>query len=138
MSRFIVVPGSFITRNPITEEPILVSETSKDMYVVTFARSCRLALTAIALKNQHDALTLLDIRRKTDAAEPGDVLELTDDQWKVLEPEFKRPTNSNLMDTAWMFSSETHQRAILDAKTEAPKADAKTEVRDAKQVRKFA
>lgn len=112
--RYITVPAPVRLINPVNDEPLTLSDGRPD--TMSFARSCRCAIILVSQEQGADALTLLDLRRKTDAAVEGACLEVTDDEWNLLVPKFKRP-HPQLFGAAWAFSAESHQRAWLDAPT---------------------
>src|SRR5262249_18285746 len=84
--RYVLVPEPIIIRDPVTDE---VKGESGNR-ATTFAKSVRIALLSVAAKGQTDAATMFDIRSKFDEAEVGRWIELTEDEWKLLEPEFRR------------------------------------------------
>lgn len=100
-------------RNPVTGEPV-DSDLGRSM---AFATSCRLAYMTIAKKAP--TTTLHDLMRKTDECAAGEWLELSDEEWKLLEHEMLHP-NGEVVNAAWVMCAQDHQRAILDAKRERP------------------
>jgi hypothetical protein len=111
--RYVTIPSPITPVDPLTGGPIAGMESC------TFARSCRTALALAAQRGNEDMLAIIDLRHKTDEALEGAVLALNDSEWKILESEFKRP-NAQAFGVAWMFSAESHQRAVIDAPTKAP------------------
>jgi hypothetical protein len=113
--RYVHIPEPITLRNPITDEP----ETSELGKSFSFSKSCRLALMSIAKKA--DTTTVHDMRTKIDRADVGQWVELTEDEWKLLESEMRRP-NPEIVSPAWTLSAQTHQSAVLDAPKEMPVA----------------
>jgi hypothetical protein len=86
---------------------------------VTFIRSCRLALSVAAIKNHADMIDIIETKAKIEATKPTEWIELTEQQWKIVEPVFRRPETVNF-GVAWCFSAETHIRSWLDAPSKKP------------------
>lgn len=114
--RYVKVPEPVFILNPITDEPVIENGAPVKF---SFARSVRLILSVLSAKGASDTMTLLDIRSKFDRAAVGEVVELSNDEYGVLAPEFKRPT-AGTVTAMWLFSSEPHQRAVLDASDKLP------------------
>ena len=115
MAKFIVVPDAITLKDTVTDVPLPLDQSPS----WPWGRSWRMACTAAAMKNTHDVLTLVDLRRKADEKNVGDVIELTDDEFKIIEPEFRRP-DPRFFPLPWAFSAEDHQRAMADAKSKPP------------------
>jgi hypothetical protein len=111
--RYIQIPEPITVRNPITDEP----DDSELGRAFPFAKSVRLALMSIAKKA--DSTTVHDLRTKIDRAEVGEWVELSDDEWKLLEAEMRRPDPA-VVSVNWTLSAKSHQDAVLDARRELP------------------
>lgn len=112
--RYVTIPPPCAILDPLSDEP--VPEGPKSW---SFARGVRLALVLIAGEKGADVQTLRDIRENVDRAAVGSTIELSDDEWKLIEPHMRRP-NAQAYGAAWVFSAEEHQRAWLDAPSKRP------------------
>lgn len=117
---YVTIPAPVQLLNPIDadEAPVLDEQTRKAI-TYTFARSVRTALSSMLIKQTADTLAVFDLRAIFDRAEVGSTIEVTDEHWKLLEAEFKKP-DPRFMTPAWVFSCESHIRAITDAPSKAP------------------
>jgi hypothetical protein len=112
MSRYIEQQEPVVIRDPTTD--IATGEPPR-----TLSWACRRVLANAIQQQSADALTIIDLRRKTDSLEKVRCIELTEDEWKILEPEFRKP---RVFGPAYVFGAEAHIRAIIDAPTKRPTA----------------
>lgn len=112
--RYVSVPEAVYLSNPI--DP---SEPVPEPRSISFARAVKIAAVLAAQKGSHDAQELRDLVARFEAVKPGEVVELSDAQWEIVAPEFKRPT-AQAFGTPWIFCGEPHMRAWLDAPTKRP------------------
>jgi hypothetical protein len=109
--KYIQVPGPIEMREPLTDK------SSGESY--PFAKSMRMLITGIVFNKAADTSTVFDLRRKGDRALEGQWMELTDDEWKLLETEIRRP-DPKLYPVVWILSAEEHIEAIRDAVSKMP------------------
>lgn len=119
--RYVQIPETIAYKNTITDEPIVrrLQSGEERPETCTFAQSVRMALTVLAATKAEDILKLLDIRMKFDRAMAGEIVELDEDNWKLIETQFKRP-DPNFFPVQWAFSAQSHQKAILSAPDKKP------------------
>lgn len=120
--RYITIPEDVEICHPITREALIMpgpdGQPTKEVF--SFARSCRTAIFVVSQKNGADALQLCDLRTKLEEARVGDVLQLSDVEWGLLEPEFKRPTPQGFGPCWALGGGELHIRAWLEAPSKRP------------------
>lgn len=109
--RYILVPGPVRLLDPISEK-----ETGE---VVTFAQAMRGVCASLIQGQALDALSVLDLRDKINKAVPGQYVELTEDEYRALEPEWRRP---KALQAVYVLSAQAHIRAVLDAAKDRPAA----------------
>jgi len=112
--RYVTVPEPFPVLNPVNDEP-----TGER---VTFEQTVR--LIAMQLVPSVDALSLIDLRRKFQGKSHPHVVEITEDEWKMAEPQFRRPS---ALSPAFVLNAESHLRAWLDAPSKRPAVLAEAE-----------
>lgn len=101
--------------DPVTDDPLTNVRGEPEMLSV--AKVVRVLLTVAAQKQAADMLLILDIRAKFDAAQIGEWVELSEEMWKVLEAEAKRPGG---LAPAGLMSAGPVLRVILRAPEERP------------------
>jgi len=129
MSRFITIPEPIRYADPITGSYDKVPNAPERGELCSFSKSCRLALAIAAQRISAaqqpgqqpppDILEIYDLRRKIDEAQVGSILELTESEFRILEPEFRRP-NGQVFGIDWLFSAASHVKAVLQATAEKP------------------
>jgi hypothetical protein len=119
--KYIIVPEPFEILDPPSRRPVGAR--------CTFIESVRLALISAFQKQAKPPQSKLDDLDESFAdAQPGDVVKLEDDSAKILADEFASP-NPGVFTVAWGFSSKSHRRAVLDAKSTSPQVDGVTGTR---------
>lgn len=108
MSKYVTVPDDAVILDPVEDTP------TGDK--VSFAKTVRV-VCAIASQAGVDALTLIDVRRKLSEAAPGQIVELSDEEYAAVAPHFKNPRGAT---PALIFSAEAHLRAVVDATSKRP------------------
>jgi hypothetical protein len=121
MARFVQVPAPVQLRDPVTDD-VLPDEMKP---VWSWERTWRTMVSVAASKGTADALALIDLRKKGSGRTPGEWFELTEDEYRLVEAEFRRPDH-RFVGVSWVFSAESHQRAVLDAPSKMPAAVAET------------
>lgn len=113
MARYITIPDTLPVLDPIEGTP-----TGDQL---PFAKTVKVVLTMAVQSGgaQVDAFTMIDVRRKLTEAQPGQVVELTDDEHAAIAPLFKSPRG---VTAAFLFSLEEHLRAVVDAPNKRPPA----------------
>ena len=115
--RYIVIPAPALILDALTGN--MAKNPAGEPRETSFAWAVRMATILIANRGTADAQTLRDIRsRFHDGQRAGEVVALSDDEWRLLEPEFRRPQVPNAFGADWVLSAEDHQRAWLEAKVE--------------------
>lgn len=109
--RYVRVPAPVMAIDTTTSKPIGP--------LVTFSEACMIALAAMAdsKRTQLDVLSLIDLRGKLARLSEGVLVELSEPEWKALEAEFK---SGSRFGSAYLFVSEPHVRAVLEASTKKP------------------
>lgn len=129
--RYVTIPAPVVMLDPLTDEPLLVDAqgqarpcpSGETPTSRSFAWGVRMALVINSGSGEKaaDIQTLRDVRMKIDRAAVGDVVELSDDEWKLIEPIMRKP-GPQAFGGAWVFCAESHQRAWLDAPSKRPGA----------------
>lgn len=113
--RYILVPGIVDVTEPLDPSP-----SPRVLERITFAQALTACLMAVMGRQGIDTLEALDLRNKIVKVEPGQVLELTEPEYKALEPEIRKPTR---LSAAYVLTGGAeHIRAFLDARTDNPRA----------------
>ena len=122
--RYLVVPPAADICNPVDPQHVIVDR-------VSFATAVTACCTSIASKQGLDAIELVDLRDKVDAAAVGSWLALSEPEYKALSPEFQRPTA--LSPHYVLGGGIAHIRAVLGAVSEKPTAASEAQ-QDERQV----
>lgn len=85
-----------------------------------FSKTATAVCLSLAQKGAADALTLVDIRAKL-TRPVGSWVELTEDEHKLIEPCFRRPS-SEVFTAMAILQLEPHIRAVIDAPHSKPAA----------------
>lgn len=119
MPRYIRIPEAVPLSNPDGTHMLHCARCQAQIEdgarTATFAQAMGVVLGT--MMQELDALVLIDIKRKLCGAEPGAIVELSDDHWTALRDKYKRPA---AFTPAYLFNAEPHLRAVLDAPTERP------------------
>ena len=115
---YVIIPAPVALVDPIDGGPLLAPP-----HACSFARAVRIALAWLLGKGETDVLEVHDLRAKIERANVGDEVELSESEWGMLEPVFRKPT-PQVFGHPWIFAAESHQRAWLEASTRCrlPKA----------------
>lgn len=123
MNRYITVPEPFVATDPITREILKDDRGEPARPTYSFAKSVRTALFGIQMKGDVDLVTINNIARKVDEAPVGAVVELNDEEYKLLEPALRIPNREvfNRYCPFWALGGgDAHVRAVTDAKSSKP------------------
>lgn len=123
MRRYVTIPEDVVIHNPVTDKPLKEPGPDGEPAPVTFSflRSARIALLLASHTGEFDVESLHDLKKRIEYARAGDVLDLSETEWKVLEPQFRRP-NANAFGSCWaMGGGQVHSRAWTHAPTEDPR-----------------
>lgn len=108
MAYYLIVPADVAISDPNNKKipPVTFS----------FAEAMSSVVTKIVNDKKMDALDAIDLRRKVNHAAVGSVLQLSEKEYELIEPEFRRP--SVLTATYILGGGEPHIRAVLKASSD--------------------
>ena len=129
--RFVTIPAPVVLLN--TVEGGYVTEKNEDSATPvsrSFDRVVRILCAVLVQRPDpqtgrplHDAQTIRDIQAKFADKGVGDVVALSEEEWKLGEGELRKPQPQNF-GTFWILCGEDHMRAWLDAPTKDPRGAA--------------